>query len=82
MKHRALIPIEIHLEGGVNRKNLEIINFEHALCLGLGLEINSKCGRLFLLLWVAQSMRITLGANLNQYKQENFRERRGEKQMK
>jgi hypothetical protein len=26
MKHRALIPIESRLEGGVNRRNLKIIN--------------------------------------------------------
>jgi hypothetical protein len=26
MKHRALIPIESRLEGGVNRANLKIIN--------------------------------------------------------
>jgi hypothetical protein len=38
MKHRALIPIQSRLEG-VNRQNLKIINFEHALCLGLVLEI-------------------------------------------
>jgi hypothetical protein len=41
MKHWALIPIESRLEGGVNRRNLKIINFEHALCVGLGLEINN-----------------------------------------
>jgi hypothetical protein len=35
---------------GVNRRNLKIINFEYALYLGLGLEMNSKCRRLFLLL--------------------------------
>jgi hypothetical protein len=29
----ALIPIESRLEG-VNRRNLKIINFEHALCPG------------------------------------------------
>jgi uncharacterized membrane protein len=39
MKHQALIPIESRLEG-VNRRNLKIINFEHALHPGLGLEIN------------------------------------------
>jgi hypothetical protein len=41
MKHRALIPIKIRLEG-VNRRNLKIINFEHALHSGLGLEINNS----------------------------------------
>ena len=40
MKHQDPIPIESRLEGqGVNRQNLEIINFEHALYLGLVLEI-------------------------------------------
>jgi hypothetical protein len=34
----------------MNRRNLKIMNFEHALHLGLGLEINLECGRLFLLL--------------------------------
>jgi hypothetical protein len=34
----------------VNRRNLKIINFEHALCPELTLELNSKCGRLFFLL--------------------------------
>jgi hypothetical protein len=41
MNHRAPIPIESRLEG-VNRQNLKIINFEHALAPGLGLQIN-KC---------------------------------------
>jgi hypothetical protein len=58
------------------------MNFEHALYLGLGLELNSECGRLFLLLWVAKSMRITLGSNSNQYEQENFREREREERWK
>jgi hypothetical protein len=40
MKHRVLIPIESRLKGVVNRQNLKIINFEHALHPGLGLEIN------------------------------------------
>jgi hypothetical protein len=40
MKYRALIPIESRLVG-VNRRNLKIINFEHALHPGLGLEINN-----------------------------------------
>jgi hypothetical protein len=40
----VLIPIESRLEG-VNRRNLKIINFEHELHLGLGLEIsNNKIG--------------------------------------
>jgi hypothetical protein len=79
MKHRASIPIESCLEG-VNRRNLKIINSEHALHLGLWLEINSECGRLLLLLIVVQSMQITLGENSNKYEQGNFRERSGEKQ--
>jgi hypothetical protein len=41
MKHRTMIPIESRLEV-VNRRNLKIINFEHALHLGLGLEINNS----------------------------------------
>jgi hypothetical protein len=67
--------------GRVNSRNLKIINFEYAPHLGLGLEISSKCGRLFLLLWVAQAMQITLGANSKQYEQRNFKEMRGEKQI-
>jgi hypothetical protein len=54
---------------------------KHALYLRLGLEINLGCRRLFLLLWVAQSIRITLGANSNKYEQGNFREKREEKQI-
>jgi hypothetical protein len=30
---------------GVNRRNLKFTNFEHALCLGLVLEMNSRCRR-------------------------------------
>jgi hypothetical protein len=41
MKYRALIPIESYLER-VNRQNLEIINFEHTLHPGIGLEINNS----------------------------------------
>jgi hypothetical protein len=41
MKHRSLIPIESRLEE-VNRQNLKIINFEHALHPWLGLEINNS----------------------------------------
>jgi hypothetical protein len=41
MKHWAMIPIESRLEG-VNRSNLKIINFEHALHLGLGLDMNNN----------------------------------------
>jgi hypothetical protein len=41
MKYRALIPIESCLKG-VNRRNLKIINFEHTLHPGLGLQINNN----------------------------------------
>jgi hypothetical protein len=38
--------LESRLEGGlVNRRNLKIINFEHELHMGLGLEINTECER-------------------------------------
>jgi hypothetical protein len=42
MKHQAPLPIESRLEGGVNRRNLKIIKFEHTLHPGLGLEINNR----------------------------------------
>jgi hypothetical protein len=41
MKYQALIPIESRLDG-VNRKNLKIINVEHELHPGLGLEISNN----------------------------------------
>ena len=34
--------VESRLEGGGNKRNLKIINFEHALHSGLALEINSE----------------------------------------
>jgi hypothetical protein len=37
----GLTPLECRLEG-VTRRNLKIINFEHALHPGLGLEINNN----------------------------------------
>jgi hypothetical protein len=40
MKYQALIPIESHLEGGVNRRNLKIINLKHNYKPGLVLELN------------------------------------------
>jgi hypothetical protein len=41
MKHRALIPIESFLEGGgVNRRNLKIINLSTHYKPGLVLEMN------------------------------------------
>ena len=39
MKHRALIPIESRLEGGVNRANLKFTNFKHNYKSGLALEL-------------------------------------------
>jgi hypothetical protein len=39
MKHRALIPIESHLEE-VNRRNLKIINLSTHYKPGLALEMN------------------------------------------
>jgi hypothetical protein len=42
MKHRALIPIESHLEGRVNRRNLKIINLSTHYKPGLVLEMNSS----------------------------------------
>jgi hypothetical protein len=41
MKYRALISIESRLEG-VNRQNPKIINFEHELHPGLGLEMSNN----------------------------------------
>jgi hypothetical protein len=41
MKHRALIPIESHLEG-VNRRNLKIINLSTHYKPGLALEMNTS----------------------------------------
>ena len=40
--------------------------------------MNLECGREFFLLLVAQSMRMTLGANSKDCEQENFRERERE----
>jgi hypothetical protein len=42
MKHRALIPIESRLEGGVNRQNLKIINLSTHYKPRLALEMNSS----------------------------------------
>jgi hypothetical protein len=43
MKYRALIPIESRLEGGgVNRRNLKIINLSTHYKSGLALEIKSS----------------------------------------
>jgi hypothetical protein len=71
----------------VNRQNLKIINFEHALHPRLGLEINNSEFRVRKIVPLAMSCSInviTLGANLKQCEQENIRERerRGDKQIK
>jgi hypothetical protein len=42
MKYRAFIPIESRLEGGVNRRNLKIINLSTHYKPGLALEMNSS----------------------------------------
>jgi hypothetical protein len=39
MKHRAPIPIESRLEGGVNRANLKFTMFKHNYKPGLALEL-------------------------------------------
>jgi hypothetical protein len=60
---------------GVNRRNLKILNFEHALHPGLGLEINnSEFGvRKIVLLAMSCSINVdNFGANSNQYEQEKF----------
>ena len=44
MKYRALIPIESHLEGRVNRRNLKIINLSTHYKPGLALELKSSPG--------------------------------------
>jgi hypothetical protein len=66
---------ESRLEG-VNRRNLKIINFEHALHLGLGLETNNGGFRVRKIVFLAyewlDQLRITLGANSTQCEQENF----------
>ena len=41
MKHRALIPIESRLEGGVNRANLKFTNFKHNYKPLLALELRA-----------------------------------------
>jgi hypothetical protein len=77
MKCRAPIPIESRLKG-VNRQNLKIVNFEHELHPELALErviMKFECGREFFSLWVAQSMRITLGANSKWLQARELRER-------
>jgi hypothetical protein len=42
MKYRAMIPIESCLEGGVNRRNLKIINLNTHYKPGLALELKSS----------------------------------------
>ena len=43
MKHRALIPIESHVEG-VDRQNLKFINLSTHYKSGLALELKLKSG--------------------------------------
>jgi hypothetical protein len=59
MKHWAPIPIESRLEG-MNRRNLKIINFEHVLCSGLGLEINNIEFRVRKIVLLAMSCSINM----------------------
>jgi hypothetical protein len=44
MKHQALIPIESHLEGGLNRRNLKFTTLNTHYKLGLVLELKSSLG--------------------------------------
>jgi hypothetical protein len=44
--------------GGVNRRNLKIINFDHTLHLGLGLEINYSEFRVWKIALLAMSCSI------------------------
>jgi hypothetical protein len=44
MKHRALIPIESRLEGGVNRRNLNFTT-SNTLQAGVSVRTNIKSGR-------------------------------------
>jgi hypothetical protein len=74
MKYRALIPIESRLEG-VNRRNLKIINFEHALHPGLELEVNNREFKVRKIVLLAMSCSINtdnVGSKLKQCKQKNF----------
>jgi hypothetical protein len=62
----------------VNRRDLKIINFEHALHLGLGLEINNSKYRVWKIVLLAMSCLINtdnFGSNSKRCEQENFRER-------
>jgi hypothetical protein len=54
---RQVSHTESRLEG-VNRQNLKIINFEHALHPGLGLEINNNKFRVWKIVLVAMSCSI------------------------
>jgi hypothetical protein len=59
----------------VDRQNLKITNFEHTLHPGLELEINNSEFRVRKIVLLAMSCSINvdnLGANSNQYEQENF----------
>jgi hypothetical protein len=61
----------------VNKQNLKIINFEHAVHLGLGLEINKReFGVWKIVLAMSCSINVdNFRSQLKQYEQENFRER-------
>jgi hypothetical protein len=52
---------------GVNRRNLNFINFKHALRPGLALELNRSAEDCFSCYELLKLMGITLGANSNQY---------------
>jgi hypothetical protein len=51
-------PGECRLEGGVNRRDLKIINFEHAPHPGLGLETNNNEYRVRKIVLIAMSCSI------------------------
>jgi hypothetical protein len=62
MKNLPLIPIESRLEGGgVNRQNLKIVYFEHALHPGLRLEINNGEFGVWKTIFLAMSCSINAG---------------------
>jgi hypothetical protein len=82
----GFVPESKSPRGGVNRRNLKFINFEHALHLGLGLEINnSEFGvrKIVLLAMSCSNNADNFGSKLktNVSKRTLERERRGEKQI-
>jgi hypothetical protein len=65
---------ESRLEG-VNRRNLKIINFQHALYPRLGLETNDNEYGVWKIVLLAMSCSINVdnfGSNSKQCEQENF----------